>query len=138
MRYQDLDELFESLGRSRFRSRFRLRCKEAAYLREKGLERVLEHARDFVQARLADANPVNDGRQTPMRGHPVFIAQHATGTCCRKCLEKWYGIAKGKSLTEKQVDYIVEVLQRWIIKQKFSLANDCVENQHYLFKKATP
>jgi len=105
-----MEELFELLGRSRFRSRFRLGSKETSYLREKGLERILEHARDFVQVRLADANPIKDGRQTPMRGHPVFIAQHSTGICCRKCLEKWHGIAAGKPLTEQQIDYILSVL----------------------------
>jgi hypothetical protein len=110
MWYQGLDELFESLGKSHFLSRFQLGSKEAEYLREKDLERILEHARDFVQARLADANPVKDGRQTPMRGHLVFIAQHATCTCCRKRLEKWHGIAAGKPLTEHQIDYILNVI----------------------------
>jgi hypothetical protein len=114
---RDIDELFSQLNKSRFRSRFRLGSKEAAYLKEKGLERIIEDASDFIQARLADANPVKDGRQTPMRGHPVFIAQHATGTCCRRCLEKWHGIAAGKSLTEQQIDYILSVLDHWLENQ---------------------
>jgi hypothetical protein len=114
---RDIYDLFERLSKSRFRSRFQLGSKEMAYLREKGLERILEHGSDFVQNRLADANPVKDGRQTPMRGHPVFIAQHATGTCCRNCLEKWHGIAAGKVLTERQVDYILSVLRRWLENQ---------------------
>ena len=112
-----MDELFAALGRSKFRSRFRLAGKEADYLRIKGLAVVLDHARDFVTKRLADANPANDGRQTPMRNHPVFIAQHATGTCCRGCLAKWHGIPKGRSLTEEQIDYIVKVLRRWLARQ---------------------
>jgi hypothetical protein len=114
---RDIDELFSRLNKSRFRSRFRLGSKESEYLREKGLEKILEHARDFVQARLADSNPAKDGQQTPMRGHPVFIAQHATGTCCRKCLEKWHGIAAGKPLTEQQIDYILSVLGHWLENQ---------------------
>ena len=114
---RDLDELFAGLGRSKFRSRFRLAGKEAEYLRDKGLELILDHARDFVTKRLADANPVNDGKQTPMRNHPVFVAQHATGTCCRSCLAKWHGIPKGRPLTQEQIDYIVEVLRRWLAGQ---------------------
>ena len=114
---RDMDELFAALGRSRFRSRFRLSGKEAEYLGRKGLATILEHARDFVTRRLTEANPANDGRQTPMRNHPVFIAQHATGTCCRKCLEKWYYISKSKPLTKKQIDYIIEVLKRWLTEQ---------------------
>jgi hypothetical protein len=114
---RDLDEVFEALGRSEFRSRFRLSGKEAAYLRQKGITTILEHARDFVSKRLAPANPANDGRQTPMRNHPVFIAQHATGTCCRGCLEKWHHIPKGQPLTDEQIEYILRVLRRWLTAQ---------------------
>ncbi|MHC4726935.1 MAG: DUF4186 domain-containing protein [Planctomycetota bacterium] len=113
----DVEELFAALGRSKFRSRFKLSGKEAEYLKQKGMATILEHARDFITKRLADANPANDGKQTPMRKHPVFIAQHATGTCCRKCLEKWHHISRGKPLTEEQIDYIVEVLKRWLSGQ---------------------
>jgi hypothetical protein len=114
---RDIDELFKALRRSKFRSRFRLFGKEAEYFKQKGMATILEHARDFVMRRLVEANPANDGKQTPMRNHPVFIAQHATGTCCRKCLEKWHYILKGKPLTEEQVDYIVEVLKCWFSGQ---------------------
>lgn len=118
-----MDELFAALGRSKFRSRFRLSGKEADYLRDKGLETILQHARDFVTRRLADVNPANDGRQTPMRNHPVFIAQHATGTCCRGCLAKWHGIPKGSPITQEHIDYIVEVLRRWLTRQNIQRQN---------------
>jgi hypothetical protein len=111
---RDLDELFAALAQSEFRRRFRLRGREAAYLREKGLETVLVHARQFVESRLAPAAPANDGRQTPMKNHPAFIAQHATATCCRGCLEKWHGIPKGRALAQAETDYIVSVVQRWL------------------------
>ena len=114
---RDMDELFAALGRSKFRSRFRLASKEAEYLKDKGQVTILQHARDFVTKRLADANPANDGKQTPMRNHPVFIAQHATGTCCRGCLAKWHSIPKGRPLTQQQIDYIVEVIRRWLVEQ---------------------
>lgn len=115
---RNMDELFEALGRSKFRCRFRLSDKDASYLKQKGLETIMEHARDFVSKRLAQAHPANDGRQTPMRNHPVFVAQHATGTCCRKCLEKWHHIQKGQPLTEEQIDYILSVLKRWLATRK--------------------
>lgn len=111
---RDMDELFAALGRSRFRSRFRLTGKEAEYLRQRGIETVLEHARRFVRERLADAEPANDGKQTPMRNHPVFIAQHATATCCRGCIEKWHRIPKGRALTEAEIAYLVAVIERWL------------------------
>ncbi len=118
---RDMDGLFAALGRSKFRSRFRLSGKEAVYLSQKGLDTLLEHARDFVGKRLADAYPINDGHQTPMRNHPVFVAQHATGTCCRKCLEKWHHIPRGEQLTEADVDYVVEVLRRWLAAQNVEM-----------------
>jgi len=114
---RDLDELFAALDRSRFRRRFRLRGKEAAYLRQRGREAVLEHARQFVESRVAVAEPANDGKQTPMKNHPVFIAQHATATCCRGCLAKWHGLDKGRALSAAEIDYVVSVLERWLRQQ---------------------
>ncbi|HNX27404.1 MAG TPA: DUF4186 domain-containing protein [Phycisphaerae bacterium] len=108
------DTLLASLARSRFRSSFHLRRKEFDYIAKKGLDTVRRHAEDFVRLRLAPAMPVNDGRQTPMKGHPVFIAQHATATCCRKCLEKWHKIPAGTELTRQQTDYVVAVIMIWI------------------------
>ncbi|MBN2271722.1 MAG: DUF4186 domain-containing protein [Sedimentisphaerales bacterium] len=113
---RDVDELFAALGRSGFRSRFRLGKQEAEYLNAKGLDVIIEHARDFVAKRLADTQAANDGRQTPMKSHPVFIAQHATATCCRKCLAKWHHIPMNRPLTESEIDYVVAVLKRWLVK----------------------
>ena len=111
---RDLDDLFTALARSAFRSRFRLGPRERAYLIEKTLPVVLEHGRQFIHQRLAPAAPPRDGRQTPMRGHPIFIAQHATATCCRGCLEKWHHIARGRPLSDSEIEYILTVLARWL------------------------
>ena len=109
-----LERLFYRLAKSKFRSRFKLRKKEREYLQDKGLSVIEKHARDFVTERLAPASPKNDGKQTPMKNHPVFIAQHATATCCRKCLKKWHQVEMGKELTQQQVDYIVLVIIYWL------------------------
>ena len=73
-----------SLKKAKFRSKFKLTLKERDYIATKGLETIKDHAYQFVNIRVAPDFPKNDGNQTPMRGHPVFIAQHATATCCRK------------------------------------------------------
>lgn len=112
------DEALRALAGSAFRRRFQLRGKELEYLRNKGLPVVLEHAADFIEKRLAPAAPANDGKQTPMRHHPVFIAQHATATCCRGCLQKWHKIPKGRSLEAAEKRYIVEVIGRWLESQR--------------------
>jgi predicted Fe-S protein YdhL (DUF1289 family) len=114
----DLDEVFERLQGSPFRRRFRLRAAEREYLDRKGLDVVLSHGADFIEGRLAPAHPPNDGKQTPMRNHPVFVAQHATATCCRGCLEKWHGIAKGRELTDQEKRHVLDAIRRWLCAQE--------------------
>ncbi|HSC35189.1 MAG TPA: DUF4186 domain-containing protein [Thermodesulfobacteriota bacterium] len=112
---RDPDKLFAKLRKSPFRSRFTLRGRELLYLREKGIGKIMDHAREFVDERLAPSDPPNDGKQTPMRNHPVFIAQHATATCCRKCLMKWHGIpAHAHALTGEEKDYVISLLRKWM------------------------
>ena len=82
-------DIFDKLARSKFRSKFKLGTKEIKYIKNKGLETIRSHAQDFISTRIAPTDIPNDGKQTPMRGHPVFIAQHATAICCRGCIEKW-------------------------------------------------
>ncbi len=111
----DAESLFQKLKHSPFRSRFTLRGRELLYLREKGIDKIMDHARAFVDERLAPADPPNDGRQTPMRNYPVFIAQHATASCCRKCLMKWHGIpAHSHALTDDEKGYVLSLLRRWM------------------------
>jgi hypothetical protein len=114
---RSVDNIFEALAKSPFRRRFCLQERERLYLRQKTLPAVLQHARDFALKRLAPAEPPNDGRQTPFRGHPVFIAQHATATCCRSCLAKWHDIPSGRALSGDEIDHIVKVLERWLLQQ---------------------
>lgn len=109
-----MNDIFERLSKSKFRSRFHLKDKDKKYIEEKGIDTIKKHAYDFINNRLSDVSKVIDGKQTPMRGHPVFIAQHATACCCRGCLEKWYHIPKGRLPTEKEIDYIVDIIMKWI------------------------
>ena len=112
---KDLDPLFQRLAKSSFRSRFKLKGKELEYLHSKGLNLILEHGRDFIDSRLAPKNPPNDGKQTPMRNHPIFIAQHATATCCRGCLQKWHNIpAKDHELSVNEREYVIVVIKKWL------------------------
>lgn len=112
-----LDAVFAALRRSPFRQRFRLGPREQEYLRARGLQTVLAHGADFLERRLAPAEPRNDGKQTPMRGHPVFIAQHATATCCRGCLAKWHGIPAGRPLSPPQQAHALAAIARWLRTQ---------------------
>lgn len=110
----DANTILDQLKKSKFRSSFKLKEKEKIYIKEKGMEKIKEHAYDFINKRLASSFILNDGKQTPMKGHPVFIAQHATATCCRSCLYKWYKIPKNRQLSNEEVDYIVSIIIKWI------------------------
>ena len=114
---QTIDEALEKLKKSKFRSGFHLSEKDKKYIAEKGLDTIRSHAADFVAARLAPAEIPNDGKQTPMRGHPVFIAQHACACCCRGCLNKWYRVPKGKQLSAAEQQKIVNLLMVWIERE---------------------
>jgi len=113
----DLDEAFHRLARSAFRRKFRLEGRERAYLETWGLPHVMKQGRDFIEQRLAPANPRNDGRQTPWRNHPIFVAQHATATCCRGCLAKWHRIDKGHDLDPDEQRHVLDALERWLRAQ---------------------
>ncbi len=110
-------DIFEKLSKSKFRSGFHLKDKDKLYVKEKGLVIIRKHAYDFINNRLSDISNVIDGKQTPMKGHPVFIAQHATATCCRGCLKKWYHIPEYRLLTKGEIDYLVDVIMKWIVRE---------------------
>lgn len=109
-----IDEAFEKLNRSTFRSKFVLSDKDKKYFAEKGEDTIKRHTEDFIRTRLAPASIPNDGKQTPMRGHPTFVAQHACACCCRGCLNKWYKVPKGRELTESEIEKIVNFLMAWM------------------------
>jgi hypothetical protein len=110
----DLNEVFARLGRSAFRRKFRLSGRELAYLQTWGLPHVMKQANELLRKRLAPAVIPNDGRQTPWRNHPVFVAQHATATCCRGCLEKTHEIPKGHALTDDEMRHVLAVIEHWL------------------------
>ena len=115
--FSDLSQLFQHLAQSKFRSSFHLRRRELSYFKEKGLDTIMEHAQELLKSRLFAAEIPNDGKQTPMKNHPVFIAQHATGCCCRGCLEKWHAIPKGRELTAEEQQYVLSVIKEWLVRE---------------------
>lgn len=106
-----------SLSKSKFRSSFHLRKVMINYIKDKGLAKIEEDAYFFIKNRLSDTSKYKDGKQTPMKGHPVFIAQHATATCCRGCLNKWHHIPENRLLTDHEIDFCVALIMAWIRKE---------------------
>lgn len=123
-------ETLDKLKRSSFRSKFKLNQRDLVYIQNKGIETIRKHAFDFITSRVGPQFPKNDGKQTPRKGHPVFVAQHATGTCCRGCIEKWHGIKRGNALTDRQITFIVDLIMGWIERQMVvHLTNQCINTK---------
>ena len=112
-----LDQKLDAIARQPFRAKFHLRGPDRVTAEERAPATLRLHARDLIAKRLAPAEPYKDGKQTPYRGHPVFVAQHATATCCRTCLQRWHQIPKGRELTREERDYVVDVICRWIERE---------------------
>lgn len=73
----NIDDVLNRLSNSKFRSNFKLKENDKIYINDKGIDKIESHAHDFILKRLSPKIIINDGKQTPMKGHPVFIAQHA-------------------------------------------------------------
>ena len=111
--YKDIDSILYSLSKSKFRSSFKLKEKDIEYINKKGMSIIKSHAFDFLNKNIR-IKIAKDGKQTPMHGHPVFIAEHATATCCRGCIEKWYKIPQDKELDDEDINYLVTIIMKWI------------------------
>lgn len=111
--------LFRRLAQSKFRSSFYLNTRDLDYIRCRSWDKLERDVRTVIASRLAPAVIANDGRQTPMRHglFPPFIAQHATGCCCRSCLSKWHGIPAGRPLTAREQNYVVSLVMAWLRRQ---------------------
>src|SRR3954468_24837944 len=109
-----IDGTLRALAKQPFRAKFHLRGRDAATVELRGIDVVRQHSRELLANKLAPAAPHKDGKQTPSRGRPVFVSQHATATCCRTCLERWHRIPKGRELTPGEQAYAVDVICCWI------------------------
>jgi Domain of unknown function (DUF4186) len=113
----EIDERIDAIGKQPFRQKFHLYGRDAALVQLRGREAIRAHAHDLIAKKLAPADPYKDGRQTPYRGHPVFVAQHATATCCRHCLQRNHDIPRGHELTAAEREWVVDVICRWIDRE---------------------
>jgi hypothetical protein len=112
-----IDSRIDRLAKYRFRAKFHLYARDRATVTLRGMETIRAHAHDLIARRLAPAEPHKDGKQTPYRGHPVFVAQHATATCCRTCLQRAHEIPKGRELSDEEREYVVDVICRWVSRE---------------------
>jgi len=100
----------------REKNRPRLEERDIRLIETAGVKEIKNQAERMVNKKLLD-QPENDGRQTPTAGHPVYKAMHACNASNRKELSRSHRIPAGKKLNDTQVEMVVNLLTRWIVRE---------------------
>lgn len=100
----------------RDQTRPRLTEEDIRLIEEQGIPEVKDQARRIVENKLKE-QPDNDGQQTPSAGNPVYKAMHACNTSSRKELSRAHRIPAGKDLDDRQIEAVVNLLTRWIVRE---------------------
>ncbi|OUR96731.1 hypothetical protein A9Q84_10345 [Halobacteriovorax marinus] len=113
-----LSDTFKRLKRSSVCSKFVLKDHEWDYLANRGLDAILLEGRTLLIKRFSQVDKSHSCKNEPLRHHPIFVALHGTGACCRRSLSKWHGIPKDIELKEKDIFFILLILKEWFIRQE--------------------
>lgn len=96
--------------------------KALKHAKRKGLQNFFSAATSRLRSSIGNVykmtdgqlKPYRDGYQTPYKGNVIYYAQHALACCCRPCLKCWHGIPTGRNLTAGEIQYLSELVQRYI------------------------
>lgn len=113
----DADHTFAMLRTEFIRHHFwhlEIDQKAVNHARRKGRVRMREAIRHRIEKYVGPAEPKRDGRQTPWTGNAIFYGQHATATCCRKCINQWHGIPFEHELSGAEIDYLSGLVWRFV------------------------
>jgi hypothetical protein len=94
------------------------------HARRKGRRRLYEAARRRIVVSVSKSGMAFDGRQTPRVGNTIFYAQHATASCCRRCIEYWHDIPADRDLTPQEVEYLTALVVRYLGERLPELADE--------------
>lgn len=115
----DLPYTFESLQLEMIRYFFwvvEIDPRAVNYARRRGIEGLESTVRTRILKSVGRADDPFDGRQTPREGsgNPIHYAQHATATCCRKCIQYWHQIPQGRALTAAEITYLSALVMGYL------------------------
>lgn len=116
---KDVENTFESLRREMIRHHFwhkSIDSKALNHAQGKGIIglRVAAERRLRKSVALPRSQLFRDGTQTPWHGNVIYYAQHATATCCRRCIEAWHGIDREAPLVDEEIGYMTELIMKYI------------------------
>ena len=91
------------------------------YALRKGRKDLSQATENQIRRAVGPASPPFDGRQTPRETSPkanaIHYAQHATASCCRKCIEEWHGIPQGRTLSNQEIVYLSDLAMRYLLEK---------------------
>jgi len=102
---------------------------------KKGMVAVLANVPKRVVQSIGKAEPFRDGTQTPFQGRAVYYAQHATATCCRKCVEEWHGIPRGRELEDEEIHYLSQLIVRYLQERLKGIPEEATRSARKTRKK---
>jgi hypothetical protein len=128
-------DVFKRLKKSSICNKFTLKEHEWNYLANRGLDAVLLEGRSIIIHRFSEDDSNHNCKNSPLRHHPVLVALHATGCCCRSSLFKWHGVDKEMELREKDIFYILLIIKEWFVREERprKLSTDIESKQLTLF-----
>ena len=99
------------------------------YAKRKGWNGLHEAVKKRVTKYIATPNPPYDGRQTKREGsgNPICYAQHATATCCRRCMNYWYGIPTDYKLSDDEIDFFSKLIMRYLKDRLIGVEDDGIK-----------
>lgn len=115
----DIEYTFESLKHELIRHHFwhiEIDQRAGNYANRKGRTNLRLAVRSRIRSSIGSPNNPYDGRQTPMEGsgNPIHYAQHATASCCRKCVEYWHDIPTSRALKDDEIQYLAELAMMYL------------------------
>jgi len=113
----DADFTFQALKHEKIRHHmWHVAIDQAALnlARKRGRRAMIARVEGRLRSSIGKASGAFDGRQTPMQGNVIYYAQHATATCCRKCLHYWHGIPTHRALAAPELAYCVELVTKYL------------------------
>lgn len=100
------------------------------YARRKGKTGLKTAAQRHIEKAVANPTHPRQGRQTPRETSPtaniIHYAQHATASCCRKCLEEWHGIPPDRFLFVEEISYLRDLVMLYVDARMPGLSTEAV------------
>ncbi|HEX9944734.1 MAG TPA: DUF4186 family protein [Thermoanaerobaculia bacterium] len=88
------------------------------YARRKGRRNLRLATARQIRKLVGGSRHVREGYQTPREtssgANAIHYAQHATASCCRRCIAEWHGIPEGRALTESEIEYLADLATLYI------------------------